>query len=49
MESDGHYNYDNAFQCFGPLKEKARSPKVVFLRGMRKVFVSKIERSCVDG
>ena len=40
----------NEFQCLGPVKEKARSSKVfVFVREMRKVFVSKIERSCLDG
>ena len=31
-------------------KEKARCPKVFdFVKGMRKVFVSEMERSCLDG
>ena len=35
----------------GPCKKKARCPKVfVFVKGMRKVLVSDMERSCVvDG
>ena len=34
----------------GPVKEKARCPNVFdFVKGMRKVFVSEMERSCLDG
>ena len=34
----------------GPVKEKARCPKVfVFVKGMRKVLVSEMEQSCLDG
>ena len=34
----------------GPVKEKARCQKVfVFVKGTRKVLVSEMERSCLDG
>ena len=51
MVSDEHYNYGNEFLRLGPVNEKrkARSPEVfVFVKGMQKVHVSKMERSCLD-
>ena len=47
--SDEHHTVMSS-TVSGPLKEKACCPKVfVFMKGMRKVLVSEVERSCLDG
>ena len=43
-------SYGNKFHSVRPVKEKARCPKVfVFVKGVQKVLVSEMERSCLDG
>ena len=49
MLSDEHHMVISS-TVLGPVKEKARCPKVfVFVKGMRKVLMSEMERSCLDG
>ena len=46
MLSDEHHTVTSV----GPVKEKARCSKVFdFVKGMRKILVSEMERSCLDG
>ena len=43
-------SYGNEFHCVGPMIGNARCPKVlVFVNGMRKVFVSEMERRGLGG
>ena len=49
MLSDKHHMVMSS-TVLGPMKEKACCPKVfIFVKGMRKVLVSEMERSCLGG
>ena len=44
VDAEWRTSYGNEFHCVGPVKEKARCPKVlVFVKGRQKDFVSEME------
>ena len=49
VDAESRTSYGNELHCVGPVKVKARPKVFVFVKGMRKVLVSEMERSCLAG